>query len=285
MYPEMVSGVFQGENMKPNDQGKINFAIGNKMERDFILSPNVLSIFGLLLLTTKVVYNGVLTTGSELLGLIISTLIGWDKQPVKVATPLQGGNFIAADAMAKNGDFVNVKAIVDGGNTIDDLPSIQKVRTLKDRASHGSFEVGRGNGALATFELSRNEELELLLLVPYKVKGLAREGIYYAVSWNYSSYVRKCIGMGKWCNFKEGYDKTLLKVGGLKTPSEYGVLRRVYEEKLKIRSQKSSKHTIVCLEINPFSPKVQEIEPWKKVEMFEYTQGVFIHLPNMKPPQ
>lgn len=268
-----------------NDIGKINFAIGNKLERDFILSPNVLTIFKLLLLTTKVMVKGAVTTGSEILLSLISTLTGWNKQPVEINSTLQGGNFIAADAMTKNGVFTNIKAIVDGGNTIDDLPTIEKTRTLRDRVSHGGFEVGRGNGALATFELTRKGNLELLLLVPYRVKGLNREGIYYAVSWNYSAYVQKCIGMGKWCNYKEGYDKTLLKVGGLKDPSEYGILRRVFEEKLKTRSQKASKNTIVCLEVNPFSPKVQEIEPWAKIEMFEYTQGVFIHLPNMKPPQ
>ena len=268
-----------GKSGKAVNDGKINNVMGNRLEADFIASNPRLGA-GMFWLNQNVPKIGLVAW--QLLCIMLNKMIGFEGTPLEVNEKniKQGGDWIVADYMQWIGRWVptNLKALVDGDNkpTDENLATIEKEWTLYDRRSHGVV-VGSGRGMIGAMHLSRTSAYNMHILVPYKVKGLERTGLYIVAQFSYDEYVRRCLAgkNPKWCRYQKGYDIALEKVGMGKDPSKYGHLRRVLNEKTKLRN----KGKLPQLEIRCFSESFQSLYPYREwvtpPQVWEYKGGVF----------
>ena len=252
------------------NDGKLNYVEGMRLERDFALSPNILSTYGLLLFSATALVKGKARAVADILVAMCRKMVGFDGTTSPLTDPYQGGNPIGVDFLGTDGRWINIKAIVDGDDS--------KVRSLTDRASH-SVEVAKGRGLMVARHLIANKEYTMLFLIP------TGNNKYVVAEMDYSEYYRRCVKEKKFCAYADGYDKCLQALG---IPSEkYGVFRRVKNEKFKWRGKKKN---LLTLEIRPFSPSFQSVYPyseWKNPPtMYQYDArlGVFKPLPDEEVP-
>ena len=252
------------------NDGKLNYTEGMKLERDFALSPNTLSSYGLLLFSAMILVKGSAIKVADALVQVCRKMVGFDGSLSPLTNPYQGGNPIGVDFLSTDGAWVNIKAIVDGDDS--------KVRSLTDRASH-SVEVAKGRGLMVARHLIAHHTYTMLFLIP------AGNDKYVVAEMDYSEYYRRCVNEKKFCAYADGYDKCLKSLG---IPVEkYGIFRRVKNEKFKWRGKKKN---LLTLEVRPFSPSFQSLYPysdWRTPPtMYEYNAklGVFKHLPNESVP-
>jgi len=262
------------------DQGKINHVAGNRLERDWRASTVGRATHSTTI-EIKVQGGTIRRPAWHYLAACAARAAKIDGTPFgvpsKASDLMQGGNLLAADYFESEDGIValtNAKALVDGDNSDSDenIAVIEKVRTLGDRWSH-ECPIAMGRGLELAMFLSRNSRYYVEVLVPHAVKGLEREGLYYVATFDYSEYVRRCKDKSLYCGYREGYDKSLDKLGAGRNPELYGDYRRVKNEKFKIRKG------ILHLEIRPFGRSFQEIYPYdewvRPPEMYEYRGGVF----------